>query len=213
MFLSIRFAHTADDHIDRFLAALQSVNSAADAFPTQPTASSYRIGEGQACAIFVMGIKRIEWLNVWRDTRVYDANNEYTPLQTLMSTLRTVAGNRVQQPNTVAVTVPNSSNLDPEAYCKRCHHRHKNKYCYRLHPELASKRDNRFGAYKGKGKQAVISYDHSSDSESDSEEVDIAASSRMNETDTLYDTGASHHFLPHKSYFREISQSMNSFKI
>lgn len=41
--LSIRFVHTADDYIDRFLAALQSVNSAADAFPTQPTVSSYRI--------------------------------------------------------------------------------------------------------------------------------------------------------------------------
>ncbi|RKF56044.1 hypothetical protein OnM2_084034 [Erysiphe neolycopersici] len=94
-FLLVKFLTTADDYIDRFLAGYQSVNNAADALPSHaaPKRSGYHIGDGQAAAIFVMGTRRIDWLNIWRDTRVYEPNNEYVSLQTMMSSLRSVAGN------------------------------------------------------------------------------------------------------------------------
>ena len=209
--LSIRFVSTADDYVDRFLAAYQSVNNAADTISTRPLASWYCIGDRQASAIFVMGTKRIEWLNVWRDTRAFDSDNKYAPLRTLMSSLRSVAGNRTQTPNTVAAVVPNSINVDPEAYCKRCKHRHKNKYCYCLHPELAQGSNNRSGVNRGNGKQASVN-SVGDDSESDSGGVIIAASSRMNESVTLYDTGALHHFVPHRSMFSEVNRSPKPFK-
>lgn len=97
--LYVRFVSTADEYTDRFLAVYQSVNNAADAMNTLQAAQlhrGYHVGAGQASAIFVRGTKRIEWVTIWRDTRAYTASNEYAPLQTLMSSLRSVAGNRVQ---------------------------------------------------------------------------------------------------------------------
>ncbi|KAI0993070.1 hypothetical protein K3495_g15114, partial [Podosphaera aphanis] len=101
-------------------------------------------------------------------------------------------------------------NLDPEAYCKKCRHRHKNKFCYRLHPKLAPGRSGNVD--KGKGKQIASAINNDSDSGPDSGGVVIAATSRINKFSTLYDTGASHHSLIHKSYFREINQSFKPFK-
>lgn len=77
-------------------------------------------------------------MNFWRNTRVYEPSNEYVPLQTMMSSLRFVAGNR-SLPARVAHAsfLPITRNLDPKAICKRFRHRHKNRECFKLHPELA----------------------------------------------------------------------------
>ncbi|KAI0994686.1 hypothetical protein K3495_g13495 [Podosphaera aphanis] len=154
-FMSVRLISSVDDHNDRFLASLQNVNNAADGISFQSANPGYRIGNGQASANFLMGTRRIDWLSTWRNTRAHDANNEYAPLQVLMSTLRSMADNRIQQSNTVAAIVPNSSNLDPDTYCRKCRHRHKNRYFYRLHPELAPDRGDRTGNIKGEEKQAA----------------------------------------------------------
>ncbi|KAI1000028.1 hypothetical protein K3495_g8175 [Podosphaera aphanis] len=50
------------------------------------------------------------------------------------------------------------------------------------------------------------------DRESDSGGIVIAASSRINENITLYDTGASHHFVPLKSSFSEVRLNPKPFK-
>ncbi|CAJ2645141.1 unnamed protein product [Trifolium pratense] len=57
-----------------------------------------------------MGIKHVEWLNNWRDTRVFEANNELASLPSLMSSLRAIAGNRIQQPTVaLAASFPTSA--------------------------------------------------------------------------------------------------------
>lgn len=97
-----------------------------------------------------MGTKGIEWLNTRRDTRVFPADNKFVSLQPLMSSLRAVAGNRSLRPTTASATpISNKSNIDSDAFCKKCRHSHKNRDCFSLHPELApevyrgSKQDKR----------------------------------------------------------------------
>ncbi|KAI0999326.1 hypothetical protein K3495_g8871 [Podosphaera aphanis] len=74
-FLTTRFMSTADDYIDRFLASFQAVNSAARGMNTDPSNHDYRIGNGLASAAFVTVTRRVEWLNTWRDTWAYEADN------------------------------------------------------------------------------------------------------------------------------------------
>ncbi|KAI0996731.1 hypothetical protein K3495_g11453, partial [Podosphaera aphanis] len=68
-FLGLRFESTADNYIDHFLALYQAVNNAADGMNTQTPNREYHIGSGLASAMFVMGTRRVQWLNNWRDTR------------------------------------------------------------------------------------------------------------------------------------------------
>lgn len=86
-----------------------------------------------------------------------------------------------------------------------CRHRHKNRYCYRLHPELAPDKGNRSESSNFRGKQAAA-VEHEVESDNEHGGVNIVASSRINETDSIYDTGASHHFVPYKSLFSDIVQ-------
>lgn len=133
-FVSFKFLSSADDYIDRFLAANQSTNYAANAMNSGSidTLHSYRIGNGLASALFIMGTKHVEWLNNWRDARVFEANNELASFPSLLSSLRAITGNRIQQPTVaLAASFPNERSLDLEAYCTKCRHRHKNKYCYK----------------------------------------------------------------------------------
>ncbi|CAJ2645140.1 unnamed protein product [Trifolium pratense] len=109
---------------------------------------------------------------------------------------------------------PNERGLDPEAYCTKCRHRHKSKFCYRLHPELApSKKIKSTSDAKQSLKKAATSVDIDTElSDSDSSGVMIAASSRFNESLTIYDTGASHHFVNDKSMFLTIKKTDKPFK-
>ena len=114
-FVSVKFLSSADEYIARFLAAYQSTNNAASSMKSGSTDAlhSYQVGNGLASALFVMGTKHVEWLNTWRDTRVFEANNELAPLPSLMSSLRAIAGNRTQQPTmALANSFPNERGLD-----------------------------------------------------------------------------------------------------
>ncbi|KAI1003691.1 hypothetical protein K3495_g4519 [Podosphaera aphanis] len=164
-----------------------------------------------------------------------------------MSTLRTVAANNHQSAHNFAsaasTTTPSSSQAhDPEARCRKCLHLHKNKHCFKQHPELATgekgerwkegmrkkaeRRNQR--DVKGKGK-AVAGQDDESDY--DSEEMSgyldhlletnqrndggIAASastSYSNKVPIIYDTGASHHFMLVKSMFSKIHKRSKPFR-
>ncbi|KAI0996755.1 hypothetical protein K3495_g11431 [Podosphaera aphanis] len=58
----------------------------------------------------------------------------------------------------------------------------------------------------------MLKDDVEEDSDIEPEGIVIAASSRINNTLTLYDTGASHHFVPHSSLFCDVNQCSKPFK-
>ncbi|KAI0994578.1 hypothetical protein K3495_g13602 [Podosphaera aphanis] len=136
-----------------------------------------------------------------------------------MSSLRTVAGNRTQPTPriTAAAKVGTNDKRDPNDYCTLCSHKHKNKQCFKQHPELAKERRGNQGRrdWKGKGKaRALAGESNSVNSDSDSEGTAIAAmcASRSNIIPSLYDTGASHHFIPSKSDFVSLRERSRPFK-
>ncbi|KAI1005677.1 hypothetical protein K3495_g2540 [Podosphaera aphanis] len=165
-FLQVRFGSDADRYIDTFLSTLQGVDSAADAFFKE---------------------------NPWNPNN-HSIDNELAPLQTIMSSLRSTAGNREQPANAVyAATGHTQNNIDPEADCTSCRHKHKNKVCFIQHPELRRKGGTH---RKNKGKKPAPTM------ETDSEDEDRfrVASARVNENLTIYDTGASHFVSQTKSF-------------
>ncbi|KAI1000131.1 hypothetical protein K3495_g8064 [Podosphaera aphanis] len=195
-----------------YLVALENFlqgNNAADNFnqhnPSDPNV--YSIGAGLSSALFVIGTKNVDWLNTWRETRVYSTDNQLAPLQTIMSSLRATAGNRAQPANSAcAATGPAHRDVDPEANCTICRHRHKNKECFIQHPELKRKS----GKHKrNKGKRAAAA-----EIESDSEEElrVVAASARINENLTIYDTGASHHFVSQTKFLSDLKPCPKPFR-
>lgn len=96
-----------------------------------------------------------------------------------MSSHRAIAGKRGQQPTgALATSTHNECGLDPEAYCTKFRHSHKN-MCYRLHSVLKK--------FKGeKAKKAATSVDVNSQlGDSASCGTVIAASSRYNEVMTI----------------------------
>ncbi|KAI1008104.1 hypothetical protein K3495_g126 [Podosphaera aphanis] len=86
----------------------------------------------------------------------------------------------------------------PEDACVLCRHRHRNKECYRQHPEL-----KRFKKKYGKGKEksrgdfAIEGSDDSSDEDKGVSVSKLArgASASLTKNPLLYDTGASHYFV------------------
>ncbi|KAI0996350.1 hypothetical protein K3495_g11829 [Podosphaera aphanis] len=133
-----------------------------------------------------------------------------------MSTLRVVDGHRAAplEDNNIAMAAQNfgsTNDLDDE--CRRCKHRNLNRECFKQHPELAvGPKGERYlarkasGKGKGKGKMNVVS-NVDSDSDSDLEDgvaVAAAASPSSNSHIAIYDTGASHHFVPRESTFCDI---------
>lgn len=139
-FLQVRFVDMADEYIDKFLTTLQSVNNAADAFNTDNAFGSsnvYRVDSGLAAANFVHGTKHVDWLATWRETKVCQSDNQFAPIQLIMSSLRATAANRAKHTSMVySATGSTENRLDPDAYCKKCRHRHKNKEYFIQHPEL-----------------------------------------------------------------------------
>lgn len=127
-----------------------------------------------------------------------------------MSSLRSISGNRSVQPNMAsASSIPQKDRLDPNAFCKKCKHRHRNKDCFRLQPELAPSSYKGFKNHmeeRGKG-AAVLELD----SDTDTEGAIIAATSRANKIRTINDTGASHHFVPSKTSFTMIKTCAKPF--
>ncbi|KAI0998773.1 hypothetical protein K3495_g9424 [Podosphaera aphanis] len=127
--------------------------------------------------------------------------------RTMVRTTPTVETNHA-----MAAQGSNAAN-DPDAECKRCKQRHLNRECFKQHPELAvGAVGERYlarkaiGKGKGKGKSNVISVANPYiDSESeDGVAVAACASSSSNTRFAIYNTGASHHFVPCESMFRDI---------
>ncbi|KAI0992439.1 hypothetical protein K3495_g15746, partial [Podosphaera aphanis] len=224
-FWSTKFATTADAYIDQFQANLQNVNQAADNL-AQQTDIDYHVPKGQAAALFVLGTQNVSWLSTWRDTRAYEAKNTYTDLEAMMSSLRTVAGNRSLHPGVAFVARDAATGRAPNDECTLCRHRHKNKDCYKQHPELAvGPKGERWrsrhvkdaakvaGKDKGKGKAAAqVDSDSDIDFELDFENVGVAATASFNKFPSIYDTGASHHFLPCKTSFIELHNRLKAFR-
>lgn len=137
-----------------------------------------------------------------------------------MSTLRLAARNKAYQARKImAVSAWENEGTDSskkgEESCRFCRHRHRNKHCFKQHPELAPKRGRKKEEKKKKKKKdkatARVAIEEpsgdESNSDSDSENMYIAnvakaASSHKFKTRLLYDTGPSHHFVPNeKSFF------------
>lgn len=223
-FLRTKFESHADDYINKFLANLQGLNDAAETLHAT-TGTEYHVPRGLAAAIFVQGTRHIPWLTNWRDMRACTDQNSYATLESLMSTIRIASGNRTvdptpqaappPQPNRVFATREPTERLDPEAKCRRCNHRHKNRECFKQHPQLANgPRGERCRARRAIGRQggtgqtadgnmrAVTSIDTDSENE---DSVGMAASAHSTHTHlVIYDTGASHHFVPCESMFRNM---------
>lgn len=167
----------------------------------------------------------VKWLDTWRQTKIYDIYNKYFSLDITMSTLRQVAKGRevVLVGHAQAAVAPgNGKNNgsrsragsdDPEALCRRCRNKHRNKQCFRQHPEL-----RRF-AKKSKGKSKATFGnidDNSSIEDSDSDCFALSAVARASSIKLknclLYDTGASHHFMRNKSDFFSMKKLSKLFE-
>lgn len=220
--LETRFTATADEYCDVFLKRLQSVNNAASvmaAADESAMAEDYKVHKGQAAALFVFGTKEVEWLDIWRGTKTRTLKNTLAPLDYMMSTLRTEAGVRSQAPKIAMMAAPQQQDVnkpDPEATCRLCWHKHKNKYCYKQHPELAvgPKAEKWLSKGKGKGKAKASIQENIEDGESEySESVNISAAAISgNKMPFIYDTGASHHFVSMKSAFINLHERIHPFR-
>ncbi|KAI0997883.1 hypothetical protein K3495_g10305, partial [Podosphaera aphanis] len=248
-FHAVKLDSTIDAYIDRFQTAYQNVNTTAEAISaTDTTPIDRSIPEATAAAFFLVGTQHVPWLNSWRDNRAIDSTDKPISLQSMMSTLRTVAANNHQTAHnfasaaSAASAAPTSRTHAPEARCRKCLHLHKNKHCFKQHPELATgekgerwkegmrkKAEKRYQRdVKGKGK-AVAGQDDESDY--DSEEMNdyldqlletnqrndagitaSASTSSSNKIPIIYDTGASHHFMPVKSMFSKIHKRSKPFR-
>ncbi|KAI0993118.1 hypothetical protein K3495_g15066, partial [Podosphaera aphanis] len=141
--------------------------------------------------------------------------NNISSLQSFISSLPTTAGNRAQPANTAyAATGPARRDPHPEAYCKSCRHKHMNKECFKQHPELKnkdSKRRKDMGrkdmGRKDMGKRKTVPTDGHIN-----ENSILVAYAHANENPTIYDTGASHHFVAQKKLFSELKLSPKPFK-
>ncbi|KAI0991736.1 hypothetical protein K3495_g16451, partial [Podosphaera aphanis] len=148
-----------------------------------------------------------------------------------MSTLRVVNGHRAPLPihanpsddtNQAMAMHASYGREGPNDDCKRCKHRHKNSQCFKQHPELAvGPAGERWLARRALGRDGdrgarvntVNGIDTDSSSEAGMDDVAIAATAAaLNTTIAIYDTGASHHFVPRESMFSDISIRSNPIK-
>ncbi|KAI0999397.1 hypothetical protein K3495_g8796 [Podosphaera aphanis] len=138
-----------------------------------------------------------------------------------------MARGRSAQPNIAlaAREPPSNVALNPNDKFLKCRHNHLNRDFFRLHPELAiGPKGERWQAnrelahQRGRGNH-VAEIGGRAQVETDNEEnggVVVAARTRSmsansNEYVTIYDTGASHHFVPCKSLFVSMSKRSKPF--
>ncbi|KAI0999595.1 hypothetical protein K3495_g8599 [Podosphaera aphanis] len=103
----------------------------------------------------------------------------------------------------------NSEDADLDDDCKLCKHHHKNRDCFKQHPELAVRpKGRRYLARKAignrKGKAKTASNFETDDSDSDEAGAIVATASIRNLHLAIYDTDASHHFVPCESMFYDM---------
>lgn len=241
-----KFTTNAEDYCDRFMQSYLSVNNAAESMRSHlsmadPTVNPFSILPGYASSLFVLGTEKIEWLDTWRQTKIFDSSNHYVSLEVMMATLRQAVAGREQTTGSVFAAAGACDGFekkkkkngnqygDPDEICQLCKkHRHKNKECFKQHPELKTKFSKK-GKF-GKGKAAVKapskcsssddsdSEEHESNTDSDSDAglrlANVARASCINKKKNplLYDTGASHHFVRSKSKFVNLVKLSRPFK-
>lgn len=109
----------------------------------------------------------------------------------------------------------NGKDSDSEANCKMCKHKHRNKNCFKQHPELRSIMKNKGKAWAAFEK-TEIDFSRESDSDSDSDCAGFSAVARASSSKfinrLLYDTGASHHFMRKKSDFLVLKELRKPFE-
>ncbi|KAI1003376.1 hypothetical protein K3495_g4828 [Podosphaera aphanis] len=116
-FLQVRFDSTADRYIDTFSSTLQSVSSDDFSKENPWNLNDHSIGTGFASAPFVIGTKTCGLVGHVAGTWVYSPENKLAPLKTIISSLRSIAGNRAQPVNAAhAATGHTQRNIDPETY-------------------------------------------------------------------------------------------------
>lgn len=242
-FHAVKFSSTIEEYCDAFQTAYQNIITAAENLSaSDATPIDWTIPEATAAGFFLVGTIHVPWLSSWRDNRAIDSTDRPISLHAMMSSLRTVAANNHQLPhrnfasaNAASATTP-STDLDPEARCNKCMHVHKNKNCFKQHPELAvgpagdKWRENmqKKKGTKGKGKAVTQRDEEEDDNEENYREYlndlfdkesgrrkkssGIAASASIhNKLPLIYDTGASHHFMPLRSMFCKLYKRPKPF--
>lgn len=154
IFLATKFTTTAEDYCTRFLQALQNVNNAADSLTGgNISADRYKVTDELASVFFVRGTNHINWLDIWRETKAVSMS-QYAPLRSMVTSLRATAGTKKlaagdhmsstqelsYQPHAAAAI--NNVEHNPDDWCRRCKHKHRNKDCYKLHPEKSQSRQS-----------------------------------------------------------------------
>ncbi|POS85018.1 hypothetical protein EPUL_003997 [Erysiphe pulchra] len=158
-----------------------------------------------AGCFFVLEIEGISWLETWRQTRVYYANIKYVSLDVMMFTMRKVA-KRHEVVNFAQIAMATGANkrkgngrnegdINPEAISEICKHKHRNKNCFKQHPELRSCTKNKCNA---RAAFENTNIDFSSDSDGDSDCVGLRSIALNNsDYDSQYESEDSDHELPH----------------
>ncbi|KAI0994963.1 hypothetical protein K3495_g13218, partial [Podosphaera aphanis] len=222
---------TIEDYCNNFMQHYLSVNSAAESMVPHDASSDsdnpYLVPHEFASLLFVLGTEDVDWLETWRQTKIVDGKNRYSSLENMMSTLRQV-GKSKSKSSSGQICVATGSEKSgegkerkkatggPNDFCTLCWHRHKNKHCYKQHPERKSSKAK---GQKGKGsKRASIRIAaEDSGSESEGDQISVcklarAASASLMKNPLLYDTGASHHFVRCKSDFVSLRKLHKPFK-
>lgn len=221
---------TIEDYCDNFMQCYLSINSAAESMvphisSNDSGAEMFSMPAGLAAQFFVLGTEGINWLDTWRQTKIFDSSNHYVSLEVMMSTLRQAGTSKQRSSGQAMVAAGPGDNENsrskvergggPNDQCRQCRHRHKNKECFKQHPELARKSKRR-----GKGKKIAASVavnDEDSDESDDSDglyvsKVTKVATASLQNNPLLYDTGALHHFIRSKKDFIFLQNLSKPFK-
>ncbi|KAI0991518.1 hypothetical protein K3495_g16669, partial [Podosphaera aphanis] len=216
-FLATKFTTTAENYCNEFLQNFLDVNSAAETMVSrnleefEKGGNMFEISLGLASFMFIMGTEGIPWLDTWRQTKTLDKSNRYVSLDTMMSTLRQVANGREGMLGHGQSAIGQDGgrkgrnakgkgaarNADPESLCQRCTHKHKNKHCFKQHPELRKNSNYNRTAKADVARATEKIGDRSDDSETENEGASlgtVASIAAKHKNRLLYDTGASHHF-------------------
>ncbi|KAI0995709.1 hypothetical protein K3495_g12471 [Podosphaera aphanis] len=232
---------TIEEYCNTFMQHYLSVNSAAESMVShefeKESTNPFIVPHGLASFLFVLGTEGVEWLETWRQTKVLDRKNGYTSLENLMSTLRQVGKSSSKFSGHALVATGSRGQSDqrerttaigrPDDHCVLCEHHHKNKNCFKQHPELiksSKQKGKRNSKGKGKGKSrgkqsctvSKVFFDSDKESINDidtgNSKVARISPASLHKNPLLYDTGASHHFVCSKHDFLTLAKLRKPFK-
>lgn len=212
--INIKFT-IIEEYCDKFMQHYLSVNSAAESMVSaeklQDSLNPFSIPHGLASLLFLLGTENFERLDTWIQTKILDNKNKYVSLELMMLSFRQVGKSKEKTSEKVIVATGIGGKEKvkavggPNDTCVLC--KHKNKKCFRQHPELRSNKRKRKNKANSKEKSsasvAVLDDNYTSDS---SEGIGVsklarASTANLMKNSLLYDTGASRHFIRSVSDF------------